>query len=115
MNLRVYVVWVPLRGAQEKHVPRATRTSPDPRGTHYWDGENFLGKEYQRLLGLAGPAWDVYLLFGADAQWAAGTVPPPAFWTHQLGGVSLAPPLDPEVFASRAAELEEAGRKKVRR
>jgi hypothetical protein len=42
-------------------------------------------------------AWDVYLLYGAGAQWIEEP-PPPTFWMHQLDGVTKAPRLDEAEF-----------------
>ena len=48
---------------------------PDPRATHYWDGDRLLGtwfpeqKEYESVT--FGPiAWDTYFLYGPKAKWA---------------------------------------------
>jgi hypothetical protein len=102
---KVYVVWVPMRGAEEANVPKATGLATDTRVRHYWDGEGVLGAAYQSALGLSGPAWDVYLLFDRAATWHGSTPPTPAYWMHQLGGVTSAPFLDPDLFAAKAGAL----------
>jgi hypothetical protein len=44
-------------------------------------------------------AWDVYLLYGAAAQWDEAPAMPD-FWMHQLGGVTRAPRLDEAAFTA---------------
>lgn len=101
-------MWSPQLGAEEHHVPDATRLIPDERVRHYWDGESLVGSAYQAALGLEEPAWDVWMLFGRDAVW--GDEPPdPAWWEHQLGALPDSLHLDPERFARKAAELLDDG------
>jgi len=101
----VYLVWVPLRGAEEKHVTEASRLAGDPRVLQYWDGANALGDAYAPILQLSGPAWDVYLLFDRDQKWDGSRPPKPTFWMHQLGAVTHAPRLDAALFARTADSL----------
>ena len=85
-DLRVYAVWVPiLRTDMRLAVSRATTRLPDERVSHYWDAEGDLVKAYSRILGLpdSRPAWDVYLLFGGNAEWK-DQPPAPQGWMHQL-------------------------------
>jgi hypothetical protein len=49
-------------------------------------------------------AWDVYLIYGANARWDGPSPPTPDFWMHQLNGVENAPLLDPEVFGQHLAQ-----------
>lgn len=65
-------------------VGRATKSLPDQRVTHYWDGEGELVKGFTPVLGLAEQAWDVYLLYDKNAEWK-DTPPKPGFWQEQLG------------------------------
>jgi hypothetical protein len=95
-------VWVPTRGAEEGHVPEASRLASDPRVRQYWDGGNALGRAYESEFGLDGPAWDVYFLFGPHQTWNETALPKPVFWMHQLYGVTQAPTLDAAAFASKA-------------
>ena len=104
-DISVYVVWSPQLGAQQKHVGSATRLIPDSRASHYWDGAELVGKQYQTVLGLPAPAWDVWMLFDPGVVWEMDEPPIPAWWEHQL---TAGPPdrhLDPERFASRAEAL----------
>lgn len=89
-ELRVYAVWVPIGKTDVRFtVPRATRSLPDERVSHYWDGDGTLVRGYAPVLqvGEGKPAWDVYLVFDRDAEWREG-VPVPDYWMHQL---NLAP------------------------
>ncbi len=103
--VRVYVAWVPMLGGEERHVAEATRLATDSRASHYWDGANTLGEAFRSVLGLSGPAWDVYLLFGPDQKWDADAPPKPVFWMHQLHGVTQAPTLDASAFVRAADRL----------
>lgn len=81
-------------------MPDATSVVQDPRARHFWDARELLGKFYERALPTPGtPSWDVYLLFPPGVRWTGSTPPKPSFWMHQLGGITTAPHLDPEVFA----------------
>ena len=45
-------------------------TMPDPRVTHFWDGETEIGRWFaEEVEGYQGIAWDVYYLYGPDATW----------------------------------------------
>jgi len=103
--VRVYLAWVPMRGAEERHVAAASRLASDSRVSQYWDVDNVLGQAYRSVLGLSGPAWDVYLLFGRQQTWEEDRPPKPVFWMHQLPGVTQAPPLDAATFVREADRL----------
>lgn len=113
-DVAVFVVWSDQLGARPRHVPEATELIPDRRARHYWDGEKVLGRAYQRSLAvgertfpLGSPAWDVWLLFDAEARWSDEGPPRPVWWEHQLGGGRLPAErrLDPDRFAAKASEL----------
>lgn len=90
-NLRVYVVWTPMLAPDFQFtIRRATTRVPDPRASHFWDRDGQLAKEYARVLqlGQGMKAWDVYFVFGRDAQWTDAP-PTPYYWMDKLG-------LDPE-------------------
>ncbi len=47
---------------------------PDPRATHYWDGERLLGtwfpqQEAYKSVTFGPIAWDTYFLYGPNAEW----------------------------------------------
>ena len=98
--LRTYLVWVPVLMARESHVANGTNAVKQPGIAHYWDGHSALVRGYMQPLGLSQLAWDVYMIYGPDAQWGEEGPPVPDFWMHQLPGVD-APRLDAEAFTSR--------------
>lgn len=86
-NLKVYVIWTPILAPDyEVTVKRATTWVPDARATYYWDRDGQLSADYSRLLQL-GPgrkAWDIYFVYGADAEWKVGP-PTPYSSMDQIG------------------------------
>lgn len=113
-DVAVFVVWSDQLGATPKHAAEAAELMPDPRVRHYWDSDRLLGRAYQGSLeangethGLDAPAWDVWLLFDADARWGTEGPPRPVWWEHQLGGGRLPQGrhLDPKRFVAKATEL----------
>jgi len=83
--VRVYIVWVPsLPADNESKVPAATAKIPDERASHYWDAEGKLKEAYQRALKMKEPAWDVYYVYGRDAEWKNELPPVPVYYMHQL-------------------------------
>jgi hypothetical protein len=97
-NLKVYVVWTPILAPDyEVTVKRATTWVPDARASHYWDRGGQLSADYSRLLQL-GPgkkAWDIYFVYGRDAEWKDGP-PTPDSSMDQIG---LGRGLDAEILA----------------
>ncbi len=92
-DVKVYSVWQPILPSDiELTVGRATKSLPDPRVSHFWDGENVFAQTFAPVLGLENQAWDVYLLYNSDAVWG-DTPPKPAYWQEQLG-ISDATKLD---------------------
>ena len=71
------------------------------------DGNGELVKSYARVLALGDrPAWDVYLLYGPEAEWK--TDPPmPDSWMHQLRGVDANRFLRGETLAAELTVLVE--------
>jgi hypothetical protein len=43
----------------------------DDRATHYWDGDQALGRSVAKVLGNedGSAAWDIFLVYGPDASW----------------------------------------------
>jgi hypothetical protein len=80
-------VWLPVLNGDDMLAAReASQLLPDPRSRHYWDGERSLGFPLVATLGLKNSqlGWDVYLLYGRQARWDKGSLPPPVDWMHQL-------------------------------
>ena len=106
-DVRVYAVWVPiLRTDVKLSVPQATKRFTDARVSHYWDGEGNLVKGYARTLEIDGPAWDIYLLYGRDAEWKQ-EAPAPTFWMDQLG-LEKGTPFDGGKLAESVKQLLDA-------
>jgi hypothetical protein len=103
-RLRGYIVWVPKLDGQESNVDEATHTIGDPRANHYWDGDSVLVRTYDSILRLGQDAWDVYLLYGPNVRWDSRNPPLPAYWMHQLRGVT-GPTLDTNRLAEQVRTL----------
>lgn len=103
-DVRAYAVWVPiLESDTVSTVGKATTILPDARVSRYWDATGELVKAYAPVLSLGErPAWDVYLLYGPDAEWKAEP-PTPTAWMHQLQGLDASRQLD---GAKLAVELQ---------
>jgi hypothetical protein len=113
-ELAIYVVWSSQLNAEEKHVTDAAKLLSDKRARHYWDGDQVVGGNYQKLtlpdgeiIEIASPAWDVWMLFGRDARWDE-SAPEPDWWEHQLGPLPKEIRLEPERFGDKARELLES-------
>jgi hypothetical protein len=104
-DVPIYVVWVPRLGAREGNVSSASRVVTASWAQQYWDGNDLLGAQYQRVLGWSDNAWDVYMLYGPKTQWTGGLPPAPEFYMHQTS--ERGPRLDPAIFGSRVRRLLE--------
>ena len=105
-DVRVYAVWASILLSDFRvAVGRATKRLPDERVSHYWDGEGELVKAYGRILKLEGDdtAWDVYYVFGRDAEWK-DEVPAPTFFMDQVG-LPGGEPLDASKLAAELRKL----------
>lgn len=104
-RLRAYIVWLPMFPGDSKGWAQ-TRSNEfsDPRLSYYWDSERATGEEWRNVLSLDRTAWDVYLLYGSNSEWNKGT-PTPAFWMHQLSGVTKGPMLNKSDFEAKVKEL----------
>ncbi len=109
-DVKVYSVWVPILPSDlEFTVGRATKNLVDPRVVNYWDGEGELVKGFTPVLGLQERAWDVYLLYGENAEWT-DTPPKPIFWQEQLG-ISDETQLDADKMTAEIRKLLDRGAK----
>jgi hypothetical protein len=93
-NLAIYVVWLPMLNPQgpavlQKNGVEAAKLIPDPRARFYSDPRGLTGAAYGKLMKVphGSPAWDIYFVFGQDAQWKNGP-PKPQYWMHQLWGMN---------------------------
>ena len=74
--LHVYAVWVPFSGGTSEAADVSRRVLPDPRVTHFWDGDAVTSEWFAENVDHSpAPAWDVYYLFGPDATWIGVPAP----------------------------------------
>jgi hypothetical protein len=101
-RVRAYIVWLPIFGGDFKGEARKlSNTFRDKRVSYFLDPTSETGKQWERVLKTERfIAWDVYLLYGADANWE-NEPPQPAYWMHQLGGVTKAPTYDEPTFRAK--------------
>jgi hypothetical protein len=98
-RVRVYVIWDPIYGGNfDGEAHKLSSSFTDKRVSYFKDPDSLAGNLWERVLKTGREiAWDVYLLYGADAQWEKEP-PKPEFWMHQLHGVTIAPRMDTEKF-----------------
>lgn len=95
-DISVSIVWIDmLPGDNLEVAQRMARMFDDPRVRQFHDPRSSqrAGKALARgiIREGAGPAWDVYLFYGKDAEWSDAP-PEPIEWCHQLGGGKRADP-----------------------
>ena len=104
-RLRVHIVFLPMYAGDSKSRAQTRQQEfNDKRVTYYWDGNKLAGGEWQKVLGIDTVAWDVYLLY-APNSYRDGSTGKPAFWMHQLEGVTKAPCLNKAEFESKIKDL----------
>jgi hypothetical protein len=82
-NLQVFVFWAPIhRGDYRSVAEERASESYDPRMAQIWDVNGLTAYLWESVLGVNTLVWDVYMLYGKDAQWT-GEPTPPVFWMHQ--------------------------------
>jgi hypothetical protein len=112
-RLQTFVVHVPVLGATAKDVPPSMELLHNPNVHHYWNPSGSFGRQVQTALQLEHDgkpiyAWDVWMIYVADATWPAGTVSTPALFMHQLSSLRGQPGhpfLDKGAFAAKARNL----------
>ncbi len=98
-------MWVPsLPADKEDRVPAATAKIQDERASHYWDAKGESKEAYQRVMKMDEPAWDVYFVYGRDAEWK-NEPPVPAYYMHQLHGLPPERMLDGDKLAEEMNKL----------
>lgn len=106
-SVRVFVAWVPILPS-DKEAPddQTLRLVCDNRAAHFWDARARLPVLFTETLGLGPfrPAWDVYLIDPPGITWE-DKPPKPAYWQHQLGGVTAAPRLDGKTLAAELRKI----------
>jgi hypothetical protein len=84
-RLRGVVIWIPILPKDSQQAAEAEACDfTDSRISHLWDVNRRLAGAFAGTLGLQTPAWDVYLLFDAGAEWIGNDPPQPAYWMAQL-------------------------------
>jgi len=104
-KLRTYLVHLPTLNATEKDARRAMPLITGGNPTHYWDPSGRTGEVYAETLDLRDGddyAWDVWMIYGPDAQWTGAVPPKPDFVMQQLEGLEHYPRLDSKEFARQA-------------
>jgi hypothetical protein len=71
-------------GDSNEAATHRTSDTNDHRIIHWWDETRESDLPFAAVLGLHGPAWDIYLLYGPGTIWEGSTPPAPRFWMHQL-------------------------------
>jgi hypothetical protein len=105
-DVRVYIVWVPsLPADKEERVVDATARISDKRASHYWDSAGKLKVDYQQLMKMKEPAWDVYYVYGRNAEWKNELPPTPDYYMHQLRSLPRDRILDGNVLAEEMNKL----------
>lgn len=105
-RLQTFVVHVPVIGAKAKDVAPAARLLENPHVRNYWNASGEFGRALSKATRLKNDketvyAWDVWLLYGPEAEWADAGLPQPELLMHQLRKLqgTQFPRLDSVVFA----------------
>jgi len=105
-RLKTFVVHVPVIGAKAKDVMPAARLLENPQVRNYWNASGEFGRALARAVQLKNDketvyAWDVWLLYGPDAEWTDTAIPQPELLMHQLWKLegTKFPKLDSAAFA----------------
>lgn len=111
-RLRTFVVHVPVIGAKAKDVTPAARLLENPHVRNYWNASGDFGRVLAQAVQLRNDrevvyAWDVWLLYGPDAEWVKAGPPQPQLLMHQLWKLegTQFPTLDSKVFARQTQAL----------
>lgn len=59
----------------DKYSRAGARVLSDARVKHFWDGEKVVGRWFAEQEGYRGVAWDIYFLYGAEADWNRAPAP----------------------------------------
>ena len=105
-RLKTFVVHVPVIGAKAKNVAPAARLLENQHVRNYWNASGEFGRTLAKAVQLKNDketvyAWDVWLLYGPQAEWTETTIPQPELLMHQLWKLegTKFPKLDSAVFA----------------
>lgn len=112
-KLATFIVHMPVLGAKEKDTQRTCKLLKANPANHFWDPAGEFGRTLASGLELKDKkgkwvyAWDVWLMYGPDAEWTGDNPPKPALLMHQLNALSDGSQydfFDSETFAARVAD-----------
>lgn len=89
----------------DKNVGSAAAKIPDERASHFWDEKGTMKIAYQKLMKMDEPAWDVYYVYGKDAEWTSELPPEPVYWMHQLANLPKERMLNGDTLAQEMTKL----------
>ena len=82
--MRAYLIWQPILNSDNRvSAERRANEFPHEKFTHYWDSNSATGNLWKDVLHLRETAWDVYILYGGNAEWTTDP-PDPDLWFPQL-------------------------------
>jgi hypothetical protein len=86
-HLAALIVWIPmLPGDSDSAAVAAASQFGDQGVWQFYDSGSLAGRAVAASLGADGHvAWDVYLTYSRDAEWASHAMPEPREYVHQLG------------------------------
>ena len=83
-RMRAYLIWQPILNSDNRiSAERRANEFPHEKFTHYWDSNSATGNLWKDVLHLRETAWDVYILYGGNAEWTTDP-PDPDLWFPQL-------------------------------
>lgn len=69
-DFRLDLIFVPMLDADDLDVARERMAEyADDRVTYFWDPEFFAGYAYSTVFDLDDIVWDIYFLYGREAEW----------------------------------------------
>lgn len=84
-RLDTTIVWVPVLDSDTRSAAVMQANLLQTHNvTHEWDGNREVSRLFATSLRLAGPGWDMYLVYRPGMQWNEMLPPSPNFWMHQL-------------------------------
>lgn len=112
-RLQTFVVHVPVLGAEATDVAPSTKLVQNRQVRHYWNPSGAFGRKLAEAAGLRRGAelvyaWDVWLIYDAEASWDGASPPRPRVLMHQLRalqGSTAFPRLDGAAFAREVHQL----------
>ena len=91
-------------------MPMATKRFSDSRVRQYWDANAELSRSFAPVLKTNEVVWDLYMLFGRDAEWK--DIPPTPVYIMDKIGLEVARPLDGAELAKQLEALRSVPPKK---